>query len=159
MLNMKRVQKGFTLIELMIVIAIVAILVALAVPAYQDYTIRTKVGECVNNAAVAKLSISEYRETTGTWPTDAGLAGLGNGSTVSAGSSQYCEVFAFTGGNNFSIQVNESAVDASVAASGDTIEPTLTAVVFSSGNVDWSCSKGNTSPAAVKYLPATCRGT
>ena len=65
MLDMKRVEKGFTLIELMIVIAIVAILVALAVPAYQDYTIRAKVGECINNGAVAKLSISEYRETTG----------------------------------------------------------------------------------------------
>jgi type IV pilus assembly protein PilA len=77
MLNMKQVQKGFTLIELMIVIAIVAILVALAVPAYQYYTIRSKVGECVNNGAVAKLSISEYRETTGTWPADAPLAGLG----------------------------------------------------------------------------------
>ena len=106
--NMKRVQKGFTLIELMIVIAIVAILVALAVPAYQDYTIRAKVGECVNSGAVAKLSISEYRETVGTWPTDAGTAGLGNGSTVTAGSSQYCDVFVYTGSNTFNIAVNES---------------------------------------------------
>ena len=52
MRNMKRVQQGFTLIELMIVIAIVAILVALAVPAYKDYTVRTKVAECINGAAV-----------------------------------------------------------------------------------------------------------
>ena len=51
MRNMKRVQQGFTLIELMIVIAIVAILVALAVPAYKDYTVRTKVAECINGAA------------------------------------------------------------------------------------------------------------
>ena len=59
--NVKRnTQLGFTLIELMIVIAIVAILVALAVPAYRDYTIRAKVAECVNGAAVPKLNISEY---------------------------------------------------------------------------------------------------
>ena len=70
--NMKRnMQQGFTLIELMIVIAIVAILVALAVPAYKDYTIRAKVTECVNGAAVAKLQISEYRETVGHYPADA----------------------------------------------------------------------------------------
>ncbi len=57
--NMKRVSKGFTLIELMIVIAIIAILLALAIPAYQDYTIRTKVGEGISVAAGAKLAVAE----------------------------------------------------------------------------------------------------
>ena len=77
MKNMRRnIQQGFTLIELMIVIAIVAILVALAVPAYQDYTIRAKVGECINAAAVPKLSISEYYETVGTFPADLDEAGM-----------------------------------------------------------------------------------
>jgi prepilin-type N-terminal cleavage/methylation domain-containing protein len=65
---MKRVQQGFTLIELMIVIAIVAILVALAVPAYKDYTVRTKVAECINGAAVPKLAISEFYESMAAWP-------------------------------------------------------------------------------------------
>jgi prepilin-type N-terminal cleavage/methylation domain-containing protein len=57
--NMKRVSKGFTLIELMIVIAIIAILLALAIPAYQDYTIRTKVGEALSVGASAKLAAAE----------------------------------------------------------------------------------------------------
>jgi len=57
--NMKRVSKGFTLIELMIVIAIIAILLALAIPAYQDYTVRTKVGEGLSVGASAKLAIAE----------------------------------------------------------------------------------------------------
>ena len=157
MLYMKRVEQGFTLIELMIVIAIVAILVALAVPAYQDYTIRAKVGECVNNAAVAKLSISEFRETTGAYPTDAGTAGIGNASTVTAGDSQYCNPFGYTGGNTFTVEVDEAAVDTNIAG---TIAPLMTATVNAvSGNVDWNCSVGNTTAAEVKYLPATCRGT
>jgi prepilin-type N-terminal cleavage/methylation domain-containing protein len=56
------VARGFTLIELMIAISIVAILVAFAVPAYQDYTVRSKVAECINGAAVAKVQIAEYRQ-------------------------------------------------------------------------------------------------
>lgn len=157
MLNMKRKQKGFTLIELMIVIAIVAILVALAVPAYQDYTIRTKVGECVNAGAVAKLSISEYRETNGTWPGNAGEAGLGNGATVTAGASQFCNVFVYTGSNTFDISVNTGNVDTNIAGA---IQPRMTATInATSNNIDWACSQGSTAAANVKYLPATCRGT
>ena len=68
--------RGFTLIELMIVIGIVAILVALAVPAYNDYTIRSKVAECINGAAVAKIGVSEYRQTLGAWPPSMEEAGL-----------------------------------------------------------------------------------
>ncbi|MFT5139171.1 MAG: type IV pilus assembly protein PilA [Rhodothermales bacterium] len=154
--NMKRIQKGFTLIELMIVIAIVAILVALAVPAYQDYTIRTKVGECVNNAAVAKLSISEYRETTGIWPPDIQSSGLGTAGGVTAGSSQYCSPFVYINGPTFSVNVNETAVDAGIVG---LVQPSLNGGVAPSGNIDWHCSFGGTSPANVKYLPATCRGT
>ena len=72
---MKRLQQGFTLIELMIVVAIVGILAAIALPAYQDYVIRSKMSEGVAAAAACKTSISEYVSTKNAWPTDADSAG------------------------------------------------------------------------------------
>jgi type IV pilus assembly protein PilA len=155
MLNMKRVEKGFTLIELMIVIAIVAILVALAVPAYKDYTIRTKVGECVNGAAVPKLAISEYRESSSptAWPATAAAAAV----AAPAGSSQYCTGFtAYASGTGlFQINVDETAVG---TTAGNTIQPQLKPFDNGQGGVDWVCSDGGTATAAIKYLPSTCRG-
>jgi len=155
MLNMKRTEKGFTLIELMIVIAIVAILVALAVPAYKDYTIRTKVGECVNGAAVPKLAISEYRQSSSptAWPADSNAAATGG----TAGQSQYCDAFpnyvAATG--QFQIDVNETNVGSLLSP----IQPALTPSDNGQGGTDWNCSRGTTAAAAIKYLPSTCRGT
>ncbi len=84
----KRQSGGFTLIELMIVIAIVAILVAIAVPAYQEYSIRAKISECMVGAAPAKLGISEFISTTGNWPQDVSVAGIS-----SNGVSKFCSGF------------------------------------------------------------------
>ena len=72
---MKRVQQGFTLIELMIVVAIVGILAAIALPAYQDYVIRSKMSEGVAALAACKTSISEYVSTKNAWPTDTASSG------------------------------------------------------------------------------------
>jgi type IV pilus assembly protein PilA len=72
---MKRVQQGFTLIELMIVVAIVGILAAIALPAYQDYIVRSKMSESVAALAACKTSVAEYASTKQAWPTDAGSAG------------------------------------------------------------------------------------
>ena len=72
---MKRIQQGFTLIELMIVVAIVGILAAIALPAYQDYVIRSKMSEGVAAIAACKTSISEYVSTKNAWPTDSDQAG------------------------------------------------------------------------------------
>lgn len=145
---------GFTLIELMIAIAIVAILVAMAVPAYRDYTIRAKIGECVNGAAVAKVSISEYRQSLGAWPPSLVEAGLSN-----SGTSSYCTALSnyqpSTGA--FTIDVNEAAVDGILAI--DSIAPALTPSPTSSSIINWRCSRGSTQANYLKYLPSTCRGT
>lgn len=154
MRDMKRAaQKGFTLIELMIVIAIVAILVALAVPAYQDYTIRAKIGECVNGAAVAKLQISEYAETTGSWPADENTAG-----TVSpAGETIKCDGWGFAGNTGtFNVEIHEVNVG---VPGNNTVEPSMVGTKAASGMVQWRCTRGTTGAAELKYLPATCRGT
>jgi prepilin-type N-terminal cleavage/methylation domain-containing protein len=150
-------QRGFTLIELMIVIAVVAILVALAIPAYQDYTIRSKVGECISNAVVGKLSISEFRLTEGVFPANAGEAGLGVGTTVHAGASEYCNVYLYSGGNTFTVQANNAAIDSNLTG---VIQPVMTAAINpTSFTIDWTCTLGTTSTQNTRYLPATCRGT
>ena len=79
---MKNVQKGFTLIELMIVVAIIGILAAIAIPAYQDYTIRAQVTEGLNLAGAAKSAVAETYANNGAWPANNAAAGLGNSTDI-----------------------------------------------------------------------------
>src|SRR5690554_7694331 len=79
---MKNIQKGFTLIELMIVVAIIGILAAVAIPAYSDYTVRAKVSEGLALASGAKTSVTEFRLSDGDWPANNGDAGLANPGSI-----------------------------------------------------------------------------
>lgn len=128
-------QKGFTLIELMIVVAIVGILAAIAIPAYQDYTIRARVTEGLSMASAAKTTVSENMQT-GQTNRSAGWTFPGATTNVST---------VAVDGTTGVISVGTTATAGSATI---TMTPTLT----SSGMVTWTCSGTPT-----KYVPANCR--
>ena len=141
-------QQGFTLIELMIVVAIIGILAAIAIPAYQDYTIRAQVSEGLNLSGGAKAAVTEYFQDRGVMPdgnTEAGLAAAGAivGKYVgSVGVGSVDGVITVTYGGSAHAVIN-----------GQTI--TLTAITVNAGSVGWLCASGGT--IAAKHLPAACR--
>jgi type IV pilus assembly protein PilA len=140
---MKRLQQGFTLIELMIVVAIVGILAAIALPAYQDYVIRSKMSEGVAAAAACKTSISEYVSTKNNWPTSPDQAGC---STLA---TQYvASLDVATGGE---ITVNVTNTGAKPLECVLTLKAQFTALPDITG---WS---GSHSGCDAKYVPSNFR--
>lgn len=142
--------RGVTLIELMLVLMIVAIIVALAIPAYKGYSIRAKVSECIYAAAAGKLNISEFRLSTGAWPANSSQAGID-----AIGTSKYCTAlngYQPTSGA-FTIDVNENAIAPGIG----TIAPVLKPVQTLSRSIIWTCTRGATENT--RYIPSNCRGT
>ena len=169
MLN--KVQKGFTLIELMIVVAIIGILAAIAIPAYQDYTVRSQVTEGLSLAAAVQTGVAESFANTGIWPLDNTAAG---GDDASLPGGKYVGSVTVTNGTIDvlfgTVGVYGQQANANINAKHLMLQPTLS----TNNDVVWNCGlkvaqvtgqpTGTASPDAAtgttviaKYLPQSCR--
>jgi type IV pilus assembly protein PilA len=137
-----KMQKGFTLIELMIVIAILGILIAIALPAYQNYTIRTKNAECLNVAAAAKLAVTETAQDRGSLSL---VTAANTGYTF--GASTYCASVGITAVTGLVTAVSQ-------ATGGPAVTFSLTPLE-AAGRIDWTCTAAGQANDA--QIPAECR--
>jgi type IV pilus assembly protein PilA len=136
-----KMQKGFTLIELMIVVAIIGILAAIAIPAYSDYTKRAKVTELVTAGSACKASVSEYFQSQGVFPTSLDEAGCSATDTAKISDITLTDPGIIT-------------VTSQIDGVAGTYVLTPTETVADSGVLEWSCAD---STIEEKYLPANCR--
>ena len=146
----RQLQRGFTLIELMIVVAIIGILAAIAIPQYQDYTIRARVSEAVNLASAAKTAVAEYFNTNRVMPTTNDSAGYtGPVTSIVAGISVAAAANASVGTITVTLSNNTKLGN----AAGGSITLTGTG---ENESVNWTCSaSGGTN--IQRYVPANCR--
>lgn len=145
-MTMKKIQQGFTLIELMIVVAIIGILAAVALPAYQDYTIRAQVTEGMTLASGSKTAVAEFFNQTGRFPGSNASAGLASATSIKG---KYV-----TGVNVGTTQGTIQATFGGDANAKITSDILIISATTSAGSIDWACKSTTVDP---KYLPTSCR--
>ena len=138
-------QQGFTLIELMIVVAIIGILAAIAIPAYQDYTIRAKVSEGLQLASAAKLGVAEYSQSEGPFPITNAEAGVATSTSISG---NYVASVAVGGSGVITVTYSGPSEIAVAGANTMILTPSTTA-----GSIRWNC----TGTVYTRYMPSNCR--
>ena len=151
---MKQLQQGFTLIELMIVVAIIGILAAVALPAYQDYTVRAKMSEVILAMSACRTSITELYQTGGTPPgaNNWGCEGVSSKYVASLETDGNGVITATIQGINTDVNTKKVTLIPLVAG-----VPASTASNFGAGVNGWSCG-GTGTDLSKKYLPGSCRG-
>jgi type IV pilus assembly protein PilA len=149
-------QQGFTLIELMIVVAIIGILAAIAIPAYQDYTVRAKVSEGLNLAGAAKLAVAETYDSKGRMPTGDNVSyGLPGADSIS---SQYVSSIAVAADTGVITITYSNLLGGNPSADGKLL--ILAPITANEGAMDWDCTDSlvtNSNPMQSKYRPSECR--
>jgi len=144
-MRMHAIQRGFTLIELMIVVAIIAILAAIAIPAYQNYLIRAEVSEGMSLTTAAKESVWEYTSDHGTYPTDNKQAGVVSATSISG---KYVSKVTVTNGQIIAT-FNSTASNINIHNATFVLSP-----ITATGSVIWTCGGSTVQP---RYLPSSCR--
>jgi type IV pilus assembly protein PilA len=154
-----KLQKGFTLIELMIVVAIIGILAAIAIPAYQDYTIRAKITEGLNLADSAKTAVAESFQSGGT----VGLTAAATSWNAAFVPTKYVSGVVIAGATGvISLSYNTTAIPQLGAANLLTLSPNIGGVglaASSSGNIDWACASAVHATATAQTLTVVTAGT
>ena len=148
---MKSLQKGFTLIELMIVVAIIGILAAVAIPAYQDYIARAQVSEAVSLLGSGKTPFAEYFSSQGAWPSAASDVMGNTAGKYTAGISISASNTTAPGSVTLVATMQASGVNVNIASSTVGLNTT-------DGGKIWSCfTTGTSAPLNSKYVPSNCR--